>query len=331
MQERVVDERQAERVVSRWYLSRDGKQHGPLTDRELSLFAEAGNFRPGDLLWTEGLDGWKPANAISGVASAREAARNDEGPKGGPAPGDATFAVEAADTGEPGDVVFRDASAAPAEPARTETQHEPLADPAGAGLLAQSLEAEAPEVADPEGEHVGALVQALKGETEPPKFGSKEWITAEFKQFSGTCGYLWVVFALLALHAWVGEARYGGTFGFFVLTTINAFWLTKLLPLADEFGPLRDLKRKPLVYSILYKTVAFGTVLFAAYALEMMLFSVLGGGGLDAGLTDLAGGIVGTVALWLIFCVALLPYFAFKELERAVGADMIRKLLLGAR
>nr|NIP87469.1 hypothetical protein [Gammaproteobacteria bacterium] len=44
-----------------------------------------------------------------------------------------------------------------------------------------------------------------------------------------------------------------------------------------------------------------------------------------------AGGIFGTVVLWLIFCVALLPYFAFKELERAVGADMIRKLMLGAR
>ena len=33
----------------------------------------------------------------------------------------------------------------------------------------------------------------------------------------------------------------------------------------------------------------------------------------------------------LIFCVALLPYFVFKELERAVGAGMFAKLLLGVR
>jgi hypothetical protein len=116
-----------------------------------------------------------------------------------------------------------------------------------------------------------------------------------------------------------------------VVTTINAFWLTKLLPLAEAFGPFLRLKRKPLVYSILYKTIAFGTLLFAAYALEIMLFSSFGGVRLDLGFSALAGGFVGTLALWLIFCVALLPYFAFKELERAVGADMIGKLLFGAR
>lgn len=336
MQESVVDEREAKRAVSNWFLSRDGQQHGPLTDRELSLFAESGNFKHGDLLWTEGLDAWKPADAIFGPASSREEkqkvadagdeAASAEAPGGGSAASNVTLTREVAEVGDTGDIAFCDTSAAAPEPAEPGTRLHP-----GAALLAQSIEAEAPEVADPESEHVGALVQALKGETEPPKFGSKEWIIAELKQFSGTCGYLCTIFALLALHAWVSEARYGVTFGFFVLATINAFWLMKLMPLAEEFGPFRDLKHRPLIYSILYRTFAFVTLLFAAYATEMMIFSSLGGGRFDPGFADLAGGIAGTLALWLIFCVALLPYFAFKELERAVGADMIAKLLLGVR
>ena len=65
--------------------------------------------------------------------------------------------------------------------------------------------------------------------------------------------------------------------------------------------------------------------------METIILGWIGGGGLQDAFSALAGGIAGTAMLWLIFCVALLPYFAFKELERAVGADMIRKLLLGAR
>jgi len=291
MQERVVDERQAEQAVSRWYLSRDGQQHGPLTDRELSVFAESGKFQPGDLLWAEGLEGWKPADAVFGLGSSQATAP----------------AATTETTDNPGSSEIRETSL---DPARTE--NEPMSE-------------------DVDGEHVGAIVQALKGETEPPRLSPKERAVEELRKFSGTCAYLWVVFALLALHAWVGEARYGGTFGFFVLTTINAFWLMKLLPLAEEFGPLQELKRKPLVYSIVAKTVLFSALLLAAYAVETIILGWIGGGGLQGAFSALAGGIAGTLTLWLIFCVALLPYFAFKELERAVGADMIRKLLLGVR
>ena len=320
MQERVVDDRQAERAVSSWYLSRDGQQHGPLSDRELSLFAEAGNFKPGDLLWTEGLEDWKPADAIFGLASSQNGAADETAA--------AANDQAVADTAEVEEIEFR---TSPAHPADDAGGPQPVLQGTEAVILASGAAADAPDAVDPNGEHVGAIVQALKGEAEPRKLSPKERLFEELKKFSGTCAYLWVVFALLMLHGWVGEARYGGSFGFFVLTTLNAFWLLKVLPLAEHLGPVRDLKQKPLIYSILYKTLAFSVALFGAYALEMMAFSWLGGGGLDPGFTSLAGGLPGALTLWLILSVALLPYFAFKELERAVGADMIGKLLFGAR
>jgi len=47
MQKRVA-ELEAVESEPTWYLTRAGEQLGPLTGRELSLFADGGNFKPGD-------------------------------------------------------------------------------------------------------------------------------------------------------------------------------------------------------------------------------------------------------------------------------------------
>ena len=44
-----------------WYLARDGRQHGPLGDIEMTKFLELGHLRPGDLVWQAGFAEWKPA------------------------------------------------------------------------------------------------------------------------------------------------------------------------------------------------------------------------------------------------------------------------------
>jgi hypothetical protein len=46
-----------------WYLARDGKQHGPLSDLELGKFIELGQLRPSDLVWREGFADWQAASA----------------------------------------------------------------------------------------------------------------------------------------------------------------------------------------------------------------------------------------------------------------------------
>jgi len=47
-----------------WYLARDGKQYGPLTEVELSKFVELGHLLPTDLLWREGFADWQPALSV---------------------------------------------------------------------------------------------------------------------------------------------------------------------------------------------------------------------------------------------------------------------------
>ncbi|MDX2203774.1 MAG: DUF4339 domain-containing protein [Hyphomicrobiaceae bacterium] len=47
-----------------WYLARDGKQFGPLSEAELAKFIELGHLLPTDLLWREGFAEWRPAPSV---------------------------------------------------------------------------------------------------------------------------------------------------------------------------------------------------------------------------------------------------------------------------
>lgn len=47
-----------------WFIARDGKQHGPLSDAEMRKLVELGHLRPNDLLWRQGFTDWRPATSV---------------------------------------------------------------------------------------------------------------------------------------------------------------------------------------------------------------------------------------------------------------------------
>lgn len=49
---------------TQWYIARDGKQHGPLTDIEMRTFVAHNYLRPGDLIWRPGMAEWLPAPQV---------------------------------------------------------------------------------------------------------------------------------------------------------------------------------------------------------------------------------------------------------------------------
>jgi hypothetical protein len=255
-----------------WYLARGDKQYGPLTDRELSLFAEGGNFQTGDLLWTEGLETWEPADPVFAIALS---------------PGGSKRAMPS---------------------------------PNGAR---QSLSA---PISDP---NVNALVQALARAAEPPKATLKTKVIEELKRLVGIFLYLWLVFFVLFLHEWVVLSNNHIGFTFYGLAAVNAIVLAKVMLLADKFRFAEQLRHKPLVYPIVYKSAAFTTLLFVAYLVEEMLVGWFHGDGLVASIPSLGAGPLGAFCIWLIFCIALIPFFAFTEIERAIGSAEFRVMVLG--
>lgn len=47
-----------------WYIAREGKQHGPLSDPEMRTFVAQGHLRPTDLIWRAGFTDWRPAPTV---------------------------------------------------------------------------------------------------------------------------------------------------------------------------------------------------------------------------------------------------------------------------
>ena len=45
-----------------WFIARDGRQHGPISDVEMKKLAELGHLRPADLVWRQGFVEWTPAH-----------------------------------------------------------------------------------------------------------------------------------------------------------------------------------------------------------------------------------------------------------------------------
>jgi GYF domain 2 len=47
-----------------WYIAREGKQHGPLSDPEMLKLVELGHLKPADLVWRAGFPDWRPAASV---------------------------------------------------------------------------------------------------------------------------------------------------------------------------------------------------------------------------------------------------------------------------
>lgn len=47
-----------------WFIAREGKQHGPLSDVEMRTFVSQGHLKPTDLIWRPGFSDWRPAPAV---------------------------------------------------------------------------------------------------------------------------------------------------------------------------------------------------------------------------------------------------------------------------
>jgi GYF domain 2 len=47
-----------------WFLLREGKQHGPVSEQELWELQKSGRVRPSDLLWRGGWSDWVAAHSV---------------------------------------------------------------------------------------------------------------------------------------------------------------------------------------------------------------------------------------------------------------------------
>ncbi|MCC6418275.1 MAG: DUF4339 domain-containing protein [Gemmataceae bacterium] len=54
-------------MADEWYYAKNGQQLGPVSRDELKQYTSAGQLRPNDLVWTEGMANWAPAQTVPGL------------------------------------------------------------------------------------------------------------------------------------------------------------------------------------------------------------------------------------------------------------------------
>jgi hypothetical protein len=180
----------------------------------------------------------------------------------------------------------------------------------------------------------------MRGETETLKTGCDdakaerrvlEIVVREVKKFGTLFLYLALVFGLFTLHQWVVLASNHISYAFYGASVVNALILAKIMLVAEALHFGERFQDRPLAYPILYKSVAFGLMLVVAYVAEEVIVGLLKGKSLAQSAPELGGGTpAGILAIAVIMCVALIPFFTFKEIRRVYGGAEFDSLVFRA-
>jgi biotin carboxyl carrier protein len=142
--------------------------------------------------------------------------------------------------------------------------------------------------------------------------------------------YLWMLLSLFSFHkALVLKEEYLIYDQGFAL--INALVLAKVILIGEFFHIGENLKNRPLIYPILFKSAVFAVLLICFHIIEQSLRGVfLEGKTLSQSIPSIgSGGLQAILLLGIIIFVVLMPFFAFRELYAAIGAIEFRTLLFG--
>jgi hypothetical protein len=139
------------------------------------------------------------------------------------------------------------------------------------------------------------------------------------------------VFFVFMMHEWTVLASHQISFRFYGLAVVNALVLGKIMLIAEHLHFADRFEVKPLIYPIAYKSIAFSVLLMAAYIIEEIAVGLFHGKTVAESFPEIGGGgLAGVLTTAAIMCVALVPFFSFREIARIVGEAEFRILMLGA-
>jgi hypothetical protein len=140
--------------------------------------------------------------------------------------------------------------------------------------------------------------------------------------------YLWVLLGLFSIHKSIvlnePNLLYHQGFAF-----INAWLLAKVMLTAEMFHVADNLKHKPLIYPIMFKSATYSMILMSFYIIEETLIGMWHGKTATESIPDIGGGsLKGILVVGFMMFVVLMPFFALREISRAIGDDNLYELFL---
>jgi GYF domain 2 len=154
----------------------------------------------------------------------------------------------------------------------------------------------------------------------------------QIKNFGLMFFYLWIVFGLLAVHESMILSQHQLSYQAHGVAIINALVFAKVMLVAEDLHLGHRLNDKPLIYSILYKSILFGVTLICFHIVEHVLIGMWHGVPIAETIAELGADQLGQIASGgTIATIALVPFFILREISRVIGADTFWSLFFRRR
>ena len=142
----------------------------------------------------------------------------------------------------------------------------------------------------------------------------------EFRRFLVLFFYLWILFGVFVLNQGVVLREHGINFAMQGFAFFNALVFAKVMMLFEVFDPGRWLRKRPLIYPILYESLLLTVLFLIAHVIEKAIEGLFRGKTLAEGMPLLTGaGLPGFLSITVILFIALLPFFGLRNLSLAMG------------
>ena len=162
--------------------------------------------------------------------------------------------------------------------------------------------------------------------------GLKERAIDEFKLFWIITLYLWVFLGSFTVYRRLIVAETGAAYLHYGIALIEALIIAKVILIGKMFAFTRRFEDKPLFVPVLYKSLLFGVLVILFGIIEHLVEGWIHKQGLWGGLRDIAeiGGYELSARV-LVLIVAFVPFFAFAEIGRVLGAGRLAAMFFSKR
>jgi hypothetical protein len=144
--------------------------------------------------------------------------------------------------------------------------------------------------------------------------------------------YLWAMFFLFQLHQYVVLEKHDIPIEKFGFGLVNALVFGKVMLLGDNLRLGTRLGASTLVAVIAVRAIIFAVLFVVADTLESLIVGALHHRDFSSSLPSYGGGgLLGAAIIGVIIAFALTPFFAFEEIDRALGPGTLKALLFSAR
>jgi hypothetical protein len=162
--------------------------------------------------------------------------------------------------------------------------------------------------------------------------GLKDKVRHELIEYAFNVVYLTIVFAAFTIYRRLLLSAHDIAYTNYGFAIVEALVLGKVIMIGGVFRLGRGLEDRPLIYPTLYKTVLFTIFCFAFTLAEHAIKGIVSGHGAVAGLAEYAAqGHQVILGNSMVVFVALIPFFAIKELGRVMGREKIGRLFFRPR